>query len=566
MRLSGQPAFASVADMRANRADYGAVDELGELSAAERLTLLEGGAGEGGAERLRAPTLRTSVTAAAMARREQAPSEHSELAQLVILLAACALAATTAAVSCSLVPLFESLRAAVGFSSFQVTCLSVAPLILSSIAALVVNNFVHCSALWDVLAWAAMSLALGSWVSACAVYGSPLEYMMCGQLFVAVSISMLAAVPAKISSFWLPKDKQGVASTLWVTAILLGMGLPFLIVPQLVGGDGEGRHLGAFLIWRAVCTTGVVAGVIGLRAGMVPNEGPERDEARLYKYGANQELDRSVHDLFKNGRLLAVVVSLALALGAAFSFYIAMPYVLSLAPHNYSPLEAGHILWTLTPMGILGVLVVRSPWFFNVHGVRRFKPALLVSVAGIGVWISIVLMVLERTNQVGLAVISGCVYVFAAALAYLSMHVTAELAFPLPDHVTAPVVAAVMTLIIGLCPLITITLTHPFVPEYATENESPTGFILSYGAIFWLVLLAMGFAGLMLAFSDDERLATIDSHPKLVVHVTDRVAEDLAQARAFSELVIPMPERLMREEGLSSQAMYPQPASRWPGP
>ncbi|MGB1597623.1 MAG: hypothetical protein ACPIOQ_33010, partial [Promethearchaeia archaeon] len=80
-----------------------------------------------------------------------------------------------------------------------------------------------------------------------------------------------------------------------------------------------------------------------------------------YKYGANQELDRSVHDLFKNGRLLAVVVSLALALGAAFSFYIAMPYVLSLAPHNYSPLEAGHILWTLTPMGILGVMVVRSP-------------------------------------------------------------------------------------------------------------------------------------------------------------------------------------------------------------
>merc|ERR1719352_1979462 len=110
-----------------------------------------------------------------------------------------------------------------------------------------------------------MSLALGSWVSLRRLRVA-IGVHDVWAAFCAVSISMLAAVPAKISSFWLPKDKQGVASTLWVTAILLGMGLPFLIVPQLVGGDGEGRHLGAFLIWRAVCTTGVVAGVIGLRA------------------------------------------------------------------------------------------------------------------------------------------------------------------------------------------------------------------------------------------------------------------------------------------------------------
>ena len=361
--------------MRANRADYGAVerDELEHLSAADRLTLLDEGRGMYDVPRPNAPSLRTSVTAAAMARREQPSEEHTELAQLVILFTACTLALTTAAVASSLVPLFESLRAAVGFSSFQVVFLSVCPLMLSSVAALAVNNFVHCSALWDVLAWAAMALALASWLSACAVYGSPLEYMMCGQLFVGVTISMLAAVPAKLTTFWLPKDKQGVASALWVTSIVIGMGLPFLLVPPLVGGDGEGRHLGSFLIWRAVCTTGIVAAVIGLRAGMVPNEGPERDEGRLYKHGAKQELQYAVMDLLDNATLLAVVVSLSLVLGAAYSFFIVVPYVLSLPPHSYSPLEAGRILWTLAPMGIVGILLVRSPWFFNVHGVRRFK-------------------------------------------------------------------------------------------------------------------------------------------------------------------------------------------------
>jgi hypothetical protein len=412
--------------MRANtRADYGAVerDDLGHLTAADRLTLLEGGeAGLDSAEP-RMASLRTSLTAASMARRDQPPDEHTELSQLVILWVACVLAAVTAASSCSLVPLFESLRAAVGWSSFQVVLLSVAPLILSSIAAFGVNNFVHTAALWDVLAWAAMSLALGSWVSACAVYGSPLEYMMCGQLFVAVTIAMLTAVPAKLTTFWLPKDRQGVASTLWVCSIMVGMGLPFLAVPPMVGGDGEGRHLGSFLLWRAVFTTGVVAGVIGLRAGMVPNEGPERDEGRLYKHRASQELQQSVSELFSNGPLLAIVVCLSLALGAVYSFYIVVPYLLALPPHNYSPLEAGQILWVLAPMGILGVILVRSPWFFNVHGVRRFKPGMLVSIAGIAVWIVIFIIVVERTNELGLSLISGCVYIFGASLAYIAIHV-----------------------------------------------------------------------------------------------------------------------------------------------
>lgn len=106
---------------------------------------------------------------------------------------------------------------------------------------------------------------------------------------------------------------------------------------------------------------------------------------------------------------------------------------------------------------------------------------------------------------------------------------TAELAFPLPDHVSAPVVAAVMALIIGVCPIITILCTHPFVAEYESESASPTGFILSYGSIFWIFLLVPSFFGVLWCFSDDERRVVIDSHPKLVAHVTDRVASDLSQ-------------------------------------
>ena len=112
------------------------------------------------------------------------------------------------------------------------------------------------------------------------------------------------------------------------------------------------------------------------------------------------------------------------------------------------------------------------------------------------------------------------------------VQVTAELAFPLPEHVSAPVVAAVMSVLVGLCPIISIMSTHPFVAEYESEMSSPTGFILSYGSIFWLLLISSGFAGVLFTFTDDERRVVIDSHPKLVAHITDRVAADLAQVCA----------------------------------
>jgi hypothetical protein len=67
---------------------------------------------------------------------------------------------------------------------------------------------------------------------------------------------------------------------------------------------------------------------------------------------------------------------------------------------------------------------------------------MLASIAGIAVWIVIFITAEERTNELGLALISGAVYTFAASLAYLAMHVAAEMAFPLPETVSAPVVAA----------------------------------------------------------------------------------------------------------------------------
>ena len=63
--------------------------------------------------------------------------------------------------------------------------------------------------------------------------------------------------------------------------------------------------------------------------------------------------------------------------------------------------------------------------------------------------------------------------------------VTADLAYPQPEHVSAPVVAAVMATLVSLCPIISIVCTHPFVAEYESERASPTGLMLSYGSIFW---------------------------------------------------------------------------------
>ena len=52
-----------------------------------------------------------------------------------------------------------------------------------------------------------------------------------------------------------------------------------------------------------------------------------------------------------------------------------------------------------------------------------WQPGMLASIAGMGVCMVMFIVVLERTNQLGLALISGSVYIFAGALAYISIHV-----------------------------------------------------------------------------------------------------------------------------------------------
>ena len=49
--------------------------------------------------------------------------------------------------------------------------------------------------------------------------------------------------------------------------------------------------------------------------------------------------------------------------------------------------------------------------------------------------------------------------------------------------------------------------------------------------------MSSGFAGILWGFRDDERRVLIDAHPKLVAHVADRVASDLAQVSAISRPV-----------------------------
>ena len=49
--------------------------------------------------------------------------------------------------------------------------------------------------------------------------------------------------------------------------------------------------------------------------------------------------------------------------------------------------------------------------------------------------------------------------------------------------------------------------------------------------------MSSSFAGILWGFRDDERRVLIDAHPKLVAHVADRVASDLAQVSAISRPV-----------------------------
>mmetsp|Transcript_21272 Transcript_21272/g.70558 ORF Transcript_21272/g.70558 Transcript_21272/m.70558 type:complete len:560 (-) Transcript_21272:88-1767(-) len=526
---------------------YGSMDTLAGVSAEERLKLLES------PKRRRTDddaltALRETLSTAILAPKTPIPIEPaSEFSQTIILLVSCLLAFAAAATALSLVPLFQSLRSSIGFSSFQVCFLNAAPLLFSAVTTLVVNNFVQSSPLWDVLAWASLCLALGCWIASCSHYGSPLEYLALGQLFVGVTIAFLSGTPAKLCAFWISVDKHAWTHTLWVCSVLLGSSFAFLAVPPMVGGDGQGKHLGSFLLWRAILATGLSAAVIGVRAGMVPSSGPERDESLLYRYRSSSETTMSFSELVQNKKLMYVVIALGLAMGGIFSFFMLLPYLLSLPPHNYTPLQAGHVLCLLGPMGIVGLFVVKGN-VLDLPNSGRYKQPILVAIGGTAFFIFIFVMVLGRTHELGLALVGGAVFLFAAPLVFFTQQVTTDLSYPHAEHVSSVVVTAIMELIVSLCPLISVALTHPFVAEYDSEDSSPTGWILSYGSAFWMLLFGASFLMIVTLYKDDERKIFIDSHPQVIASLTEKVASDLSQARAFSEMVIPMPEKFAREE------------------
>jgi len=389
---------------------------------------------------------------------------------------------------------------------------------------------------------------------------------MLGQLLVGLSIAMLWSVPGKISAFWLPGDNLWGSNMIWTAGGLIGMSLPFIAAPIMAGGEGKGSHLGRLLLWRAVITSGVAALVLALRSGMGREEGMEQEEALLYRHRSGSKgFSKAAADIMANGPLLSLLLSVSMTLGAAYSLFVLSPLLLSFPPHDYTPLQAGQILWVMGPAGILGILIARSPAFFGLDRSKRFKPALLVGIGGAAAWLVIFVMVLERTNAMGLSLTAAAVMLFAAPVAYVAQQVVAEMAFPLHDVVSASVAYALVTGLVSLVPIVSVCLTHPFVAEYPTETESPTGFIFSWATLFWLLLFGSSFSGVLFGYKDDESRIIVDSNPQLIQHVnhksfihqpctvlrtiphdqvTDRIAADLAQARTFSEIAIPLPAKL----------------------
>lgn len=76
------------------------------------------------------------------------------------------------------------------------------------------------------------------------------------QWFVGLSIAVLVPAPAKLAVYWFPENGRHVMSTLWGGSLLVGIGLPFLIVPPIYGVDGHGRYESfcSFLSQRALLT------------------------------------------------------------------------------------------------------------------------------------------------------------------------------------------------------------------------------------------------------------------------------------------------------------------------
>lgn len=418
--------------------------------------------------------------------------------------------------------------------------LNAAPLLFGAFFTIPAANFTQNSPLWDMMVWSCAFLMLGTWVSACALMGSPLEYMLLGQWFVGLSIAVLVPVPAKYAMFWSPQEGRKVVSTAWNWAMLLGMGLPFLIVPWVCGGDGHGKHLGSFLLYKAAFGTAVAAVITGLRSNSGRSTG-EAEEIAFYRHSYEDNFWATTMECCRSRPLTTILSSLALAISAAYSFFIFLPFILSLAPLSFTPFQAGLHLWCLAPAGLIGIAVVRSKVFYGLDESRNYKPAVLSCIAGCAAFLAVFAFLHGRANSLALTAAACGFSASAAALLHLTAHAVLDVGYPIPEPTTSAFAATLVFLASGLAPVVSILLTHPLVLDYATDAESPTGVILSMAGIFWMALLALSFAIVLLGYDEasSSRL-TLPVEPQVASFVASRVASDLREARAMSEMFVPL--------------------------
>lgn len=381
---------------------------------------------------------------------------------------------------------------------------------------------------------------LGTWISACALMGSPLEYMLLGQWFVGLSIAVLATAPAKFATFWYPSEGRSTISTAWGWSVLLGMGAPFLIVPYMCGADGQGKHLGSFLLFRAVFGTFVAAMVTALKSSS-GGAGKEEDEVSFYKHSYQGTFWSCVVACAKNGPLVVILSALALTLSSAYSFVMFLPFVLSLAPSSFTPLIAGMHIFALAPAGLIGIAVVRSKLFFGMDHSRKYKPAVLSCIAACAAFLAVFAFLHGRANPIALTS-SACGFAAsAAALLHIAAHAVLDVAFPAPEPASSAFASGVIFLACGLAPIVSILLTHPLVLDYPTDDQSPTGLLLSMAGIFWMALLVMAFAIVVVGYNESSAYRlSVGTEQQVASHVVSRVANDLREARVLSEMFVPL--------------------------
>eukprot|EP00282_Hemiselmis_andersenii_P046998 CAMPEP_0172092734 /NCGR_PEP_ID=MMETSP1043-20130122/25598_1 /TAXON_ID=464988 /ORGANISM="Hemiselmis andersenii, Strain CCMP441" /LENGTH=503 /DNA_ID=CAMNT_0012755471 /DNA_START=11 /DNA_END=1518 /DNA_ORIENTATION=- len=500
----GRAGYGSLAQERPPvNAHDAIVEEFGHLPLGDRLALLEEYHDQRARASLRTqqyPCVNGVLESAAKPRpyehtqpRHQPPGVEGRAGQRTLVALSVLIGSLSFALF-STYPIFESLRDAIGWSSLQVVLLNASPLLFASVFTLPAANFTQTSTLWEMMMISCTCLMVGTWVSACAVTGSPLEYMLLGQWFLGIAIAVMVPAPAKYAVYWCPKNGRRVTSDVWDKSVLVGMSLPFLVVPAVCGGDGHGKHLGSFLLSRAVFGTAVAAVVVGLKSSVERNAIEEEDEVEFYRASHTQSFWAAALEAARNRDLAALLLPMALTLSVALSFFMLLPFVLSLPPSGLTPLGAGLYLWALAPAGLVGIACVRAKVTFDLDSSRDYKAASLACVAACAGWLAIFAFLLERTSPLQLTMVACLFAASAGASLRVTQQAVLDLAYPVQETTSSAVASAAVLHAGGLVPLASILLTHPFVLDYATDASSPTGVVLSLTGIFWMLLLGAAFA------------------------------------------------------------------------